>query len=192
MARRKTGVNPRTQIFLLALLSSGMLSKNWLHVSECKIAVAKECTVIHYGLGVHAAALDANQLINVGKCLIAFECLFVITVTLTKLSLLLMYCRIFPIDSMRIGCWILGILSVCWCISLTVVCFLQCIPLAKAWSPTIPGRCVNLKATFIGNAVPNTLTDVAILTLPMAHVWRLHTTLIQKCQLSVLFLLGSL
>ncbi|KAH6662056.1 hypothetical protein B0J14DRAFT_611323 [Halenospora varia] len=157
---------------LLALLSAGLL-------------------MIHYGLGVHAATLDFDQLITVGKGLLAFECIYVTTVALTKVSLLLMYCRIFPIDSMRIGCWILGTLSVCWCISIIMVSIFQCRPIAKAWNPTIPGHCINLKGSFIGNAVPNILTDVAILALPMPHVWGLQTTLIQKCQLSAVFLLGS-
>lgn len=157
---------------LLSLLSAGLL-------------------MIHYGLGVHADALDFDQLIAVGKGLLAFECIYVTTVALTKVSLLLMYYRIFPIDSMRISCWILGTLSVCWCISIIMVSIFQCTPIAKAWNLTIPGHCINLKGSFIGNAVPNILTDVAILGLPMPHVWRLHTTLIQRCQLSAVFLLGS-
>ncbi|KAF8859218.1 hypothetical protein BDZ45DRAFT_650426 [Acephala macrosclerotiorum] len=155
------------------------------------ISITKDSAVIRYGLGVHAAALDIDQLIAVGKGLLAFECIYVTTVALTKVSLLLMYYRIFPINSMRIGCWILGALSVCWCISIIVVCIFQCAPISKAWNPSIPGHCINLKGSFIGNAVPNILTDVAILTLPMPQVWRLHTTLIQRCQLSVVFLLGS-
>ncbi|KAL5313085.1 hypothetical protein ACEPPN_019512 [Leptodophora sp. 'Broadleaf-Isolate-01'] len=176
---------------LLSLLSAGLLSKDQLPISEREISITKGFAVIHYGLGVHADALDFDQLIAVGKGLLAFECIYVTTVALTKVSLLLMYYRIFPIDSMRISCWILGTLSVCWCISIIMVSIFQCTPIAKAWNPTIPGHCINLKGSFIGNAVPNILTDVAILGLPMPHVWRLHTTLIQRCQLSAVFLLGS-
>ncbi|KAH9221279.1 hypothetical protein DL95DRAFT_327949 [Leptodontidium sp. 2 PMI_412] len=176
---------------LLALLSAGLFSKDLLPIFELEIPITEGSAVIHYGLGLHAAALNFDKLIAVGKGLLAFECLYVTTVALTKVSLLLMYYRIFPIDSMRIGCWILGTLSVCWCISLIMVCIFQCTPIAKAWNPTIPGHCINLKGSFIGNAVPNILTDVAILGLPMPHVWSLHTTLIQRCQLSAVFLLGS-
>ncbi|KAH7418835.1 hypothetical protein BKA64DRAFT_763598, partial [Cadophora sp. MPI-SDFR-AT-0126] len=163
----------------------------YLPISEREISIPEGFAVIHYGLGVHADALDFDQLIAVGKGLLAFECIYVTTVALTKVSLLLMYYRIFPIDSMRISCWILGTLSVCWCISIIMVSIFQCTPIAKAWNLTIPGHCINLKGSFIGNAVPNILTDVAILGLPMPHVWRLHTTLIQRCQLSAVFLLGS-
>ena len=80
---------------------------------ECGITIAKGSIVIHYGLGAHAAALDTNQLIAVGKGLLAFECIYVTAVALTKISLLLMYCRIFPIQTMRICCWTLGTLSIC-------------------------------------------------------------------------------
>ncbi|CZR51424.1 related to integral membrane protein [Phialocephala subalpina] len=159
-------------VFLLALLSIGLL-------------------MIYYGLGVHAASVDINQHIAIGKCLIAFGCIYVTTVAITKVSLLLMYCRIFPVRSIRIGCWILGALSIGWCISIIVISIFQCTPIAKAWNPTIPGHCVNLKGEFIGNAVPNILTDIAILSLPMPSVWHLHTAIIQRCQLSIVFLLGS-
>lgn len=105
--------NLRTQTVLLTLLSVGLLSKDQLPVFECEITITKGAIVIHYGLGEHAAALDTNQLIAVGKGLLAFECIYVTTVILTKISLLLMYCRIFPIQSMRICCWTLGTLSIC-------------------------------------------------------------------------------
>jgi hypothetical protein len=60
----------RTQTVLLALLSVGLLSKDRLPVSECEVVIAKGSVVIHYRLGLHAAALDVNQLIAVGKGLL--------------------------------------------------------------------------------------------------------------------------
>ena len=86
--------NPRTQTVLLAFLSIGLLSKDQPPIFKCEVAITEGSIVIHYGLGVHAAALDPNQLTTVGKGLLAFECIYVTTVALTKISLLLMYCRI--------------------------------------------------------------------------------------------------
>ncbi|CZR56356.1 related to integral membrane protein [Phialocephala subalpina] len=123
--------------------------------------------------------------------LLAEECIYLTTIAIIKVSLLLMYVRIFPFRSMRIGCWILGSLSVSLAVAFTFVGIFQCNPIAKSWNPTIPGYCINLKASFIGNAVPNILTDVAILTLPINQIRHLHTNLMQRLQLSVVFLLGS-
>ncbi|ATZ48765.1 hypothetical protein BCIN_03g09320 [Botrytis cinerea B05.10] len=146
---------------------------------------------LHFGLGRHTAALSASEIISYAKSLIAFECLYVTCVCFTKLSLLLMYRRIFPVRSIKIGSLILGGLSVAWCISIIMVSVFQCIPMQKIWNPTLEGHCINLKASFIGNAIPNILTDVAILALPMQQVWGLHTSVMQKTHISFVFLLGS-
>ncbi|KAL2059929.1 hypothetical protein VTL71DRAFT_10084 [Oculimacula yallundae] len=146
---------------------------------------------IHYGLGMHTGALEVPQIISYAKSLIAFECLYVTCICFTKLALLLMYLRIFPVRSIRIGAYVLGGLSIAWCISIIMVSIFQCTPIEKTWNDSLPGFCINLKGSFIGNAIPNILTDVAILALPMQQVWSLHTSTIQKLQISFVFLLGS-
>ncbi|KAF7950059.1 hypothetical protein EAE96_007361 [Botrytis aclada] len=146
---------------------------------------------LYYGLGRHTAALSTPEIVSYAKSLIAFECLYVTCVCCTKLSLLLMYCRIFPVRSIKIGSLVLGGLSVAWCISIIMVSVFQCIPIQKIWNPTLEGHCINLKVAFIGNAIPNILTDVAILALPMQQVWGLHTSVMQKTHISFVFLLGS-
>lgn len=103
-----------------------------------------------------------------------------------------MYLRIFPVRSIKIGAYVLAALSISWCISIIMVSIFQCTPIERTWNPAIPGHCINLKASFIGNAIPNILTDVAILALPMQQVWGLHTSTMQKTQISFVFLLGSL
>lgn len=100
--------------------------------------------------------------------------------------------RIFPVREIRLGAWILGSITAVWGIAIILVCIFQCTPVQKAWAPTVPGTCINLRASFIGNAVPNILTDVAIIVLPVREVWKLQTRRMQKLQLSFIFLLGSL
>lgn len=103
-----------------------------------------------------------------------------------------MYRRIFPVRNVRIGSWILGGISVAWAISIIFVSIFQCTPIEKTWNPTLPGHCIDLKKSFLGNGVPNMLTDVAILMLPVREVWKVQSTKLQKIQLSFVFLLGSL
>ncbi|KAG4440608.1 hypothetical protein IFR05_003925 [Cadophora sp. M221] len=136
---------------------------------------------IHYGMGKHAAALTTPEIVSYAKSLIAFECLYVTCICLTKISLLLMYLRIFPVRSIKIGAYILGALSISWCIAIIMVSIFQCTPIERTWNPTIPGHCINLKASFIGNAIPNILTDVVILALPIVIFTSIYrfTTLFQ-------------
>ncbi|KAK0123808.1 hypothetical protein ONS95_008805 [Cadophora gregata] len=155
-------------------------------------AASVTCIIgVEYGLGKHMAALSLPEIVSYAKSLIAFECLYVTCVCFTKIALLLMYLRIFPVRSIQIGAYVLSALSISWCISIIMVSIFQCTPIARTWNPTLPGHCINLKGSFIGNAIPNILTDVAILALPMQQVWSLHTSTMQKAQISFVFLLGS-
>lgn len=126
------------------------------------------------------------------QLLMAFECVYCTTVGVIKISILLMYGRIFPTRNFRIASYILGTIVVGWVIAIICVSVFQCTPIAKGWNMSLPGTCINLKASFIGNAVPNIATDVAILSLPVHVVWGLHANLTHRLSVIAVFLLGSL
>ncbi|KAH8704443.1 hypothetical protein GQ44DRAFT_743684 [Phaeosphaeriaceae sp. PMI808] len=121
---------------------------------------------ISYGLGRHADTVLIDDLVTFFKILLAFECIYITAVLLVKLSLLLMYRRLFLVREFKIYLAILA--AICNLIS-------------KAWLPWIEGTCINLKASFIGNAILNILTDVAILCMPFRP----------RLSLCFIFLLGS-
>ncbi|RAL13867.1 uncharacterized protein BO97DRAFT_442171 [Aspergillus homomorphus CBS 101889] len=148
-------------------------------------------TMIHYGMGRHAAVLPTENVMTIAKLLMAFECVYCTTVGIIKVSILLMYARIFPTRNFRIASIILGGIAIGWVIAIICVSVFQCDPIAKAWNPSLPGTCINLKGSFIGNAVPNIVTDVAILSLPVHAVWGLHASLTHRLSVIAIFLLGS-
>lgn len=147
--------------------------------------------MIYWGLGRHASDLPPENLVMVLKLLVAFECIYCTAVGLIKISLLLMYMRIFPTKGFTLGAYILGFMTIGWVIAINCVSIFQCDPIKKAWFPLIAGKCINLKASFVGNAVPNILTDVAILCMPIGQVWKLQVTPAQRASLCFMFLLGS-
>lgn len=130
--------------------------------------------------------------LNVLQGLLAFECVYVTTVAMIKIALLYMYRRAFDIRSLRIQGYVLGGIVISWAIAIILVCIFQCQPIAKAWDPILDGKCLDLKGSFIGNAVPNIVTDIAILALPIRYVWKMVPDRAMRLQLSVVFLLGSL
>ncbi|KAF3396161.1 hypothetical protein F1880_007287 [Penicillium rolfsii] len=132
-----------------------------------------------------------DYVILLSLLLMSFECVYCTTVGIIKISILLMYARIFPTRGFRIAAMILGSIVVGWVIAIIFVSVFQCTPIAKAWNPTLPGTCINLKGSFIGNAVPNILTDIAILALPVHVVWGLHATVTHRLSVIAIFLLGS-
>ncbi|KAJ5665391.1 uncharacterized protein N7477_007839 [Penicillium maclennaniae] len=148
-------------------------------------------SMIEYGMGLHADVLPVKNLVMIAKLLMAFECVYCTAVGIVKISILLMYARIFPTREFRIAAYIIGFIVVSWVIAIICVSVFQCTPIAKAWDTSLPGTCINLKGSFIGNAVPNILTDVAILSLPVHVVWRLQATLVHRLSVIAVFLLGS-
>ena len=61
------------------------------------------------------------------------------------------------------------------------------------WDKSVNATCaVNVPAFFIGNAVPNIITDWALLLLPIPYIWRLHQRRAQKVALCGVFGLGGL
>ncbi|KAI5801347.1 hypothetical protein EDC01DRAFT_517102 [Geopyxis carbonaria] len=147
--------------------------------------------LIHYGMGRHAAALPPHQLTLMLKGLVFHEFFYCTTVGVIKISLLLMYARIFTVRWFRTAAWIVGASVVGWTIAIQFVSIFQCTPIYKAWEPFTPGHCINLKASFIGNGVPNVITDFVILTLPMPVVWNLQASVAHRLSLSFIFLLGG-
>lgn len=103
-----------------------------------------------------------------------------------------MYYRIFNTRFFKIATWVLGGISVAWAISINMVSIFQCTPIEKAWYPLTPGTCIDLKASFIANGVPNFATDCAILALPGPRVWQLHASKQHRISVIVVFALGTL
>lgn len=148
--------------------------------------------LVHYGLGAPSSKLSPATLVLFMKALLAFECIYVTTVLLIKTSYLLMYVRAFDNRSMKISCLVLGCFICTWSLAILIVTIFQCTPIELAWEPKTEGTCISLKSILIGNAVPNIITDIAILALPMAEVWKLVPTMELRLQLFAVFSLGFL
>jgi hypothetical protein len=127
-----------------------------------------------------------------GQLIFAFEPLYLAAIGIIKISVLLMYHRIFPVRTTKIGGYILGGITIAWMISAEFVAIFQCIPVAASYIPDLPGKCVNNKAALIGIGVPNFVTDIFILALPARLIWRLHASLWQRVSILLVFLSGSL
>ncbi|KAF9892856.1 hypothetical protein FE257_000445 [Aspergillus nanangensis] len=146
---------------------------------------------IEYGMGLHTSTLDPTQMPIFFKLIYAFEPLYITTVGIIKISVLLMYHRIFPVRMIKIAGSILATITIAWVISVDLVAIFQCNPIRKGYEPTIPGSCINLKGALVGNGVPNFVTDIIILALPARLIWRLQASTSQRLSIILVFLSGS-
>lgn len=144
------------------------------------------------GMGIHADLVEMDDIIMIAKWLIVAEILYAFNLGWTKLSLLLMYYRIFRVPYFKKMAWAVGIFVMAWVVCITFLFIFICVPVEKLWYPDIPGRCINQVATWIANAASTLLTDVIILMMPMPQLWSLQLTTREKIGLTCAFGLGSL
>ena len=59
----------------------------------------------------------------------------------------------------------------CYAIPAAIVNMLQCRPLAKLWSPNMPGSCIDIPAFHISITVINMVLDMVVFVLPIPVLW---------------------
>ncbi|CAL3973091.1 unnamed protein product [Diplocarpon coronariae] len=167
---------------------------DWLIVvSLVLLGGSVACTIvaINNGVGLHSGALTLEQGMTFPKVLLVNQPLYITAILTIKISIVLMYYRIFPVRSMKLGAYIMSVITVLWWIPLIILTQTHCLPHKKLYMPWVPGHCVNEQALILALSITSIFTDVAILWLPLPHVWRLQTTMSQKISLFIIFLLGS-
>ncbi|PGH03997.1 hypothetical protein AJ79_07230 [Helicocarpus griseus UAMH5409] len=146
--------------------------------------------MIEAGMGLHATTIPAENVVRIAKLLVGAEILYVFNLVWTKLSLLMLFYRIFRVSYFKRWAYIIGAFIIAWVICITFLFIFICVPVEKVWYPQLPGRCINQVGTWIANAISTIVTDLAILLLPIASLWRLQLRVMDKIALSFIFGLG--
>lgn len=93
---------------------------------------------------------------------------------------------------MRLICWIMITILALYGTWAVISAFLNCIPVAKFWDPTIEGFCLNKPALWFSNAAMHITTDIAILIIPIPALASIDVPRRQKIALMLMFALGGL
>lgn len=144
------------------------------------------------GLGEHWVALTPDQKILFPKLNYAYNILNLSCYPLVKLSILLLYLRIFPTPRFRQFCWGGIVFISCMGVANTLVAIFACNPVQGFYDMSVPSTCINDVQFYWATAVLNVVTDLYILLLPMPMVWGLQTTLKRKLAIAMIFVLGGL
>ncbi|GLI74266.1 hypothetical protein PoHVEF18_002503 [Penicillium ochrochloron] len=148
--------------------------------------------LLYNGLGTHIVYVKPDQLTVYLKTLFTGSILYTLCVASIKLSILMLYKRLFPVKPMDIAVKIVSMIIILWAAcGILAGCF-TCIPTEKLWNPMIPGGCMDLGKFYYGLQIPNIVTDAVILVMPMHTVWGLPISRAQKTGLSIIFVLGFL
>lgn len=122
------------------------------------------------------------------------KALYICCISFIKISILLQILRIFvPHRGINKALyWTATGLIVVISLFYTVEFFfavIQCSPHARQWNRKIPGKCIG-SSNIVWTAGFNVITDVAILILPLASIWRLQMSYKNKIGVSLIFSTG--
>jgi len=144
------------------------------------------------GMGRHVLTLSAEEIVMLGKVFKAEEMIYLASVMFPKLAALSLYIRLF-LNPVRRLSYIVGVFVVCSFLSGFLTWGFSCRPFAFNWNKTIPGGyCINTNKSYTYFSIPNLVSDVALVLLPLKPLWKLSVPRSQKIGLMVTFLLGGL
>ncbi|GLA54045.1 hypothetical protein AnigIFM63604_011572 [Aspergillus niger] len=188
--------------FGLRIVSRTLISKaglwwdDYLVCMAMLTATANFATMIdwvNHGVGQHIYLYGIQGLHHFLLNLFIVEILYTLSICFTKYSILMFYWRIFGMSNIRYPIYLIAFVVTGWGLGVILTTIFQCLPVHGFWDKTIPSHCgVNVNNFFIGNAVPNILTDWALLTLPLPYVWKLQRSASQKLALTGVFIMGGL
>ncbi|KAJ5929338.1 hypothetical protein N7454_007186 [Penicillium verhagenii] len=149
-----------------------------------------DLTLIQYGMGLHASTLPTKSLVIIAQLSMAYECVYSLTIGAIKMSILLMYTRVFIGGEFRVAAITLGAVIMTWIVGVISMSVLECAPIQRAWDASLPGTCDDANALFFANSIPNIVTDLVILILPVRAVWKMETTTTHRLSVIAILLLG--
>ncbi|KAK8045562.1 hypothetical protein PG993_005586 [Apiospora rasikravindrae] len=149
--------------------------------------------VAAYGMGRHTIVTvleHPERSVPFAKATLAAGVIYNPALVCTKISILLLYHRLFPGKRLKWACVGVGTFTIAYSITAIMTNIFQCVPVESNWDTTITPHCVDLGAELVAVSSLNVVTDAAILCLPMPIIWRLKTSFRRKLQLTSMFLLG--
>ncbi|KAF2727232.1 hypothetical protein EJ04DRAFT_451713 [Polyplosphaeria fusca] len=149
------------------------------------------------GAGTHLLVLaifNPARLVVWYKTQKAIEYLYLMAVSFPKLAIICLYLRLFGSErGLRCAALATGVLVSIIAIAGIFVSSFMCRPFAYNWNKTIPGgQCGQIETGYRMVSIPNIVTDVVMLVLPLPALWRLKVDLATKLSLTATFVVGSI
>ncbi|KEQ70870.1 hypothetical protein M436DRAFT_52556 [Aureobasidium namibiae CBS 147.97] len=147
-----------------------------------------------FGAGKHIYDITVADLYpNLLRGWVVCAIMYSITMLFSKMSILLLYRRVFPINNFAKRWWAVVAFTVAYSLGAIFASLFQCRPMESAWSIDItPEYCISTEKFYTANAALNVVSDILILLLPVPIVWGLNTDVRKKVILTGLFSMGSI
>ncbi|PHH51867.1 hypothetical protein CFIMG_004064RA [Ceratocystis fimbriata CBS 114723] len=150
---------------------------------------------VKYGVGSHVWTLDLSNINYVVKRIVQLilvsEVMYMCALAATKVSIMVLYFRIFPSQKLRRLVWAVSIFTILFTIASVLATIFQCQPAKAAWDFLVEGKCYTFVNFLYANAAVSLATDILVLAMPMPLLWRLTLPTKQKLAICSLFMLGA-
>ncbi|KAI1486254.1 hypothetical protein F5X96DRAFT_256361 [Biscogniauxia mediterranea] len=144
------------------------------------------------GAGYHIQTYSRDQLSTYLQISLANTVLYNASITLSKLSVLFLYHRIFSIENWLYK-WILvmGGLLAGYFLAAAFGLIFSTSPVEAQWKFWLPHTTIDRKPFWLTMGVANLLFDIIILCIPQSRVWKLQQSRKRRILISLVFLLGG-
>ena len=147
-------------------------------------------------LKVGHLALRSNSIVLIMPCqiLMCSMLTYSLTITSVKISLLVLYRRIFDTIAFKRRSLIVGIACIIWWVVEVFTDVFQCRPFTAAFDSAslFTDRCIDIQSYYLGITASNLGLDIIMLLLPLHMVWNLKLSVKQRFALSGIFSMGFL
>ncbi|PWY78367.1 integral membrane protein [Aspergillus heteromorphus CBS 117.55] len=181
LARRVTGARLYLDDYLIMI---ALLFKY-----GCSIGVV---IILFNGIGSHITMIPKKNLTVYFQIGWSNSFVYTCCIAFIKLSILCVYKRLFTAPRMTRAANIVSVIVILWAVSVSLAGVFNCVPVQKFWDRAVEGSCMDTVSYYYGQQIPNILTDMVLLVMPMRSVWSLPISKRQRGLLSGVFLVGIL
>ncbi|KAK2015247.1 integral membrane protein [Colletotrichum eremochloae] len=169
-------------IIAACVFSNALQAVSIVSVVQCGVGLSNADVVPKYGFG---------PIIKFLKVLVVQQILWAVSLSLCKIAILLLYSKIFATRAMVMAARIMAGFTAVWTVITVLIAFFICRPLSDNWLLDLKNRnCGNQPAADGTMGVLNMITDIAVLVMPISHLWKLRLETYKKVALIVTFSLG--
>lgn len=170
----------------------------YLTASRCSPRIWKTCVgcsarehTVH-ARGKKRSLPISNKHSNHEQLYYVSQILYVIVLCLVKISILLLFLRVFTNNRFHLVTKICLLWMVCQTVAFFFAVTLQCIPVSSVWDLSANRKCINTTAVIYAGAVCSIFEDIFIIILPIRELLALNMSSRQKLGVIFMFALGSL
>ncbi|PKK40805.1 hypothetical protein CI102_15312 [Trichoderma harzianum] len=146
-----------------------------------------------HGLGKDIWTLTPGDAASFARWFLAMEVLYVVIMTIVKISLSLFYLDLFPGTNFRRVVWGTIIFNIASGLSFVIGSLVQCVPMSLTWeqfSDSSHGHCIDMNSFGWANAAVNVATDLWLIVIPLFQLYKLDTQWRRKLSAAIMFMTG--